>query len=174
MLSLLSTQFIDERDRKSAIIQKKLFGTPSFLEAGTVCFYVSLPMEVSTHAMIGDALASGKKVLVPAVDLKNKELHLKEIRDFKKDLAPGTLGILEPVSRTKSAELGEAQCFVVPALAFDVNGHRLGRGGGFYDRLLAQLPTEVSTIGLAFSFQVFPEIPLQSHDRPVNMVLTEQ
>ena len=172
--TLLSAQSMEERDRKSRVIQKKLFETPAFQSAGTVCFYVSLPMEVNTHPMIERALAVGKKVLVPLVDLENKELKLKEIRDLRKDLAPGTLGILEPVAGTKSADAREAQCFIVPGLVFDAEGHRLGHGGGFYDRLLGTLPPKVATVGLAFSFQVLPRIPFEEHDKAVGIVLTDK
>ena len=174
MKALLSAQSMEERDKKSRVIQKKLFQTPVFQNAGTVCFYVSLPMEVNTHPMIEESLRLGKRVLVVLVDLENKELKLKEIRDFRRDLTPGTLGILEPTAKTRSAELREAECLIVPGLVFDVKGHRLGRGGGFYDRLLAKLPAEVATIGLAFSFQVLPQIPLQDHDKAVQLVLTEK
>ena len=172
--SLLSAQSAEERDQKSRAIQKKLFETPAFQRASTVCFYVSMPVEVDTHPMIERSLRSGQKVLVPLVDLENKELKLKEIRDLKTDLSPGILGILEPGAGTRDADLREAQCVVVPGLVFDLQGNRLGRGGGFYDRLLAGLPAKVATIGLAFSFQVLPKIPLEDHDRAVEIVLTEK
>jgi 5-formyltetrahydrofolate cyclo-ligase len=171
---LLSAQSVEERDKKSRAIQKKLFGTPVFQRAGTVCFFVSMPMEVNTHPMIEEALRLGKTVLVPLVDLENKELKLKQIRDFRKDLSPGTLGILEPASGTKDVPAKDVECVIVPGLVFDGDGNRLGRGGGFYDRLLAGLPAKASTIGLAFSFQVLPNIPLENHDRSVGLVLTEK
>ena len=174
MKALLSAQSMEERDAKSRVIHKKLFQTPVFKNAGTVCFYVSLPMEVNTHPMIEESLRLGKRVLVVLVDLENKELKLKEIRDLKKDLAPGILGILEPVPQTRTADVREAQCIIVPGLVFDPKGYRLGRGGGYYDRFLKTLPSQVATIGLAFSFQVLPEIPLQDHDSAVQIVLTEK
>ena len=172
--SLLSAQSAEERDQKSRVIGQKLFKTPVFQRSGTVCFYVSMSMEVNTRPMIEESLKAGKKVLVPLVDLENKELKLKEIRDLKKDLAPGVLGILEPVAGTRDADVQEVQCVVVPGLGFDAQGNRLGRGGGFYDRFLARLPAKVPTIGLAFSFQVFPQIPLDGHDHAVEVVLTEK
>ena len=174
MRALLSAQSPEERDRKSRLIQKKLFNTPAFQRAGTVCFYVSLPMEVNTYPMIVEALHLGKKVLAVQVDWVKKELKLKEIRHLKKDLAPGILGIPEPVAGIPEVALEEARCFIVPALAFDAGGHRLGRGGGFYDRLLARIKPEVPTIGLAFSFQQLPQIPLEDHDRIVQIVLTDK
>ena len=171
---MLSSQSREERDRKSRLIQKKLFGAAAFQSAGTICFYVALPVEVDMHPMIDASLKMGKKVLVPLVDLENKEIKLKEIRDFQKDLAPGMLGIPEPKPGTRDADAGEVGCIIVPALAFDAKGYRLGRGGGFYDRFLSNLSPKVVTIGLAFSFQVFPQIPLEVHDRAVDIVLTEK
>lgn len=174
MLALLSAQSVQERDLKSAAIQAKLLGMRAFQSAGAVCFYVALPTEVDTHPMIEASLKLGKKVLVPLVDLENKELKLKEIRDFRKDLAPGALGILEPGPHTRSCAPSEPECYLVPALAFDEKGYRLGRGGGFYDRLLSSLTPETATIGLAFSFQVLPAVPLEPHDRAVQTILTEE
>ena len=174
MRVLLSAQSVSERDRKSRLILERLCENAAFKRAGAVCFYVPLPVEVDTRLMIERSLEVGKRVLVPLVDLENKELKLKEIRDLVKDLAPGTLGILEPVVATKEAELRDVECLLLPALAFDPKGRRLGRGGGYYDRLLAKLPAKVTKIGLAFSFQVLPQIPLEDHDRTVDLVLTEK
>lgn len=175
MKQLLSAQTQEERDRKSRAIQKKLLGRPSFQQAGTVCFYVAMPVEVDTRSMIEYSLALGKKVLVPLVDLENKEIKLKEIRDPEKDLVPGVLGILEPApDRTPDADPGEVRCCLVPALAFDKLGNRLGRGGGYYDRFLSGLSSDCEKIGLAFSFQVLPQLPLESHDQKVDVVLTEE
>ena len=171
---LLSAQSVEERDSKSRVIEKKLFEAPAFKSAGTVCFYVALPMEVNTLPMIERALGMGKKVLAPLVDLENKELKLKEIHDLEKDLAPGALGILEPAAKARTADLSEVECLIVPALAFDAEGCRLGRGAGFYDRLLAGLSPKTVTIGLAFSFQVLPQIPLEHHDKAVKILLTEK
>ena len=173
MRSLLLAQSAEDRTRKSQAIQEKLFRNPDFQKAGTVCFFVTQPKEVDTHPMIERALALGKKVLVPLVDLENKELKLKEVRDLRRDLKPGTMGILEPAASAPEVRFDEATCVIVPALAFDKKGHRLGHGGGFYDRLLSKLPATTRTLGLAFSFQVLPSIPLEDHDRAVNSVLTE-
>ena len=172
--ALLLAQSVGERDQKSRVISKKLLEHPDFRKAGIVCFYVSMPMEVDTHPLIEASLKMGKKVLVPLVDLENKELKLKEIRDLNKDLAPGTLGILEPAASTKTVDARDVECILVPGLAFDKRGHRLGRGGGFYDRLLSQMSSRVKKIALTFSFQVLPDIPLEDHDQTVDEVLTEQ
>ena len=131
-------------------------------------------MEVNTQPMIEEALKMGKKVLVPLADLENKELKLYEIRDMAVDLAPGTLDILEPRrEKTRPADAKEADCVIVPGLAFGATGERLGRGAGFYDRFLSKLSAGTPKIALAFSFQVLPQIPQETHDHVVDFVLTE-
>ena len=171
---LLSAQSPEERDRKSRRIQEKLFEHAAFRKARVICFFVALPEEVDTRPMIEEALRSGKKVLVPLADLENKELKLYEIRDLGTDTAPGALGILEPrPDKAKPAEAKETECVIVPGVAFSATGERLGRGAGFYDRFLSGLPKGTPKIALAFSFQVLPQIPQETHDHVVDFVLTD-
>ena len=86
----------EERVSHSLVIKESLFKLPQFLSAQSVMFYVSFRSEVETHAMIREALASGKTVVVPVTDMKNQCLALSRLEDFDNDLAPGTWGILEP------------------------------------------------------------------------------
>ena len=175
MRKKLKAQSLEERNRKSRLIQEKLFGLDAYRKARTVCFFVGLDEEVNTVPMIESSLSSGKRVLVPLTNLENKELKLFEIRDVRSDLAPGTLGILEPLAaKARKADAKEVECVLVPGLAFDKDHCRLGRGAGLYDRFLAALPASVSKVGLAFSFQVLPEIPQEDHDHPLDEVLTEK
>ncbi len=164
-----------ERQDKSLRIEKKLFGLDAFRIARTVCFYVGTDTEVNTVPMIEKAIAMGKRVLLPKVNLENKELKLFEIRDVRTQLLPGSLGILEPdEAKAKAAFPSDVECVVVPGLAFDKARRRLGRGAGFYDRFLGQLPAGTFKVALAFSFQVFPEIPHEAHDQTLDEVLTEE
>ncbi len=174
MRTQLRAQSLEDRDAKSLSIQEKLFRLDAYRRARTVCFFVGMDDEVNTVPMIENALSDGKRVLVPLTNLENKELKLFEIRDIRQDLAPGVLGILEPdPSKAKKAEAAEAECVVVPGLAFDQKFGRLGRGAGLYDRFLASLSPSAFKVGLAFSFQVFPDIPQEEHDHPLDAVLTE-
>lgn len=175
MRQKLKAQGLEERNRKSRLIQEKLFKLDAYRNARTVCFFVGLDEEVNTVPMIESALSSGKRVLVPLTNLENKELKLFEIRDLRTDLSPGALGILEPDPvKAKRSDAAEAECVVVPGLAFDHDKDRLGRGAGYYDRFLASLPRSAFKVGLAFSFQVFPQIPKDDHDYPLDEVLTEK
>jgi 5-formyltetrahydrofolate cyclo-ligase len=174
MRSALEAQSLEDRNRKSLKIQKKLLEHPAFRNARTVCFFVGMDTEVNTVPMIEESLALGKRVLVPRVHLEKKELRLFEVRDLHSELSLSTLGILEPNAWAKAADPASAECVFVPGLAFDAAHNRLGRGAGYYDRLLPKFGARAPKIGLAFSFQVLPEIPCENHDHPLDEVLTEK
>ena len=159
---------------KSLRIKDKLFSLEAFQKAKCVCFYVSLPLEVDTKGMIEEALAQGKRVLVPLTNLENKELSLYGITNRHTDLKKGAFGVMEPrPDKTPAARLSDVECLIVPGIVFDKKCHRIGHGGGYYDRFLKQLPPQVLTIGLAFSLQVVQEIPTEAHDVKLGMVLTD-
>ena len=163
-----------ERRAKSLLIQKKLFGLEAFRNSSCVCFYVSLPTEVDTVSMIDQALETGKRVVVPLSDLENKELKLFQITNPRTDLKKGAYGIFEPDPRSATpVDPGEVDCVVVPGIVFDEKKNRIGRGHGFYDRFLNKFGPKVFKVGLAFSFQVIPQVPQESHDEPLDLVLTE-
>ncbi len=159
MRSKLLSQSPEERTAKSRLIRGKLLKEELFKKAACVCFYVSLPTEVDTSAIIDDALVMGKRVVVPLSDLENKEVKLYQIKDRS--------------GLTRSVATEEVDCVIVPGLAFDKRNNRVGRGGGFYDRFLQAFGAETPKIGLAFSFQVVQEVPHESHDVPLNLILTD-
>ncbi len=174
MKARLSEQTRADRDRRSHAVAVKLLKEPAFIKARHVLFYVSMPEEVDTLELIDRAVESGKKVSAPRVDTARHALDLFEIRS-RKELKPGALGILEPdPDRARRSDASEIDCVIVPGLAFDRSGRRLGRGAGFYDRFLATLRPTVAKIGLAFSFQLTEEeLPEESHDRRLDKVLTD-
>ena len=170
-LSSLGPQVLET---KSLRIKEKLFSLEAFQKAGCVCFYVSLPLEVDTTDMIDEALALGKRLVVPLTNLENKELSLYEITDRRTDLKKGAFGVMEPrPDKTLLTRLAEVECLIVPGVVFDKKNHRIGHGGGYYDRFLEKCPPRVLKIGLAFSFQVVQEIPAEAHDVELDMVLTD-
>lgn len=159
----------EQRRAKSAEIEAKLFVLPEFRAASIVLFYASFQSEVETHHMIRRALAEGKRVALPRV--KGKELELLEIANFEADTAPGAWGIPEP-ERGKPAKLADIGLIAVPGAAFDVRGNRIGYGAGFYDKLLPLYRGK--TVALAFELQIVPEAPADSHDIPMQMIVTEK
>ena len=123
--------------------------------------------------MIEAALKAGKKVALPRVDPVTRTLRFYAVQSIS-DLALGTFNIPETdPARSEPVPDTEAELVVVPGVVFDRSGNRLGRGAGFYDRLLAQIKSDTATVALAFAFQVVAAVPVQAHDKKVQKVLTE-
>lgn len=172
-LRRLKQQKEDDRRRRSQAIQRKLFRLAAFRRAKTVCCYVALPYEVQTWRMIEEMLSKGKRVVVPMVQPRRKQLRLSELRNPAADLVRGAYGVWEPQpGAVRPARLRDLDLVLVPGLAFDRQGHRLGHGFGYFDRFLARLPKATPTIGLAFRFQLFDRLPTAAHDRAIQAVLT--
>ena len=136
--------------------------------------YVSLPTEVSTDHFIKEALKQGKRVAVPYIEPDKQTLRATELTSIE-DLEEGPLGIRQPGGEDfRTVSLEEIDLVIVPAIAYDKNNMRLGRGKGFYDRFLAQEGlSSAKVIGLAFNFQVIDRLPSDPHDRPVSRVITD-
>lgn len=159
------------RDRASAQILAHVETLPVFQRARTFHTYVALPFEVDTHELIRRLLSRGQQVAVPKVERDNA-LHQFFITDLSA-LQAGVLGILEPVPEmSRRATLAQFDLIIVPGLAFDHAGNRLGAGKGYYDRFLAQVTAP--KIALAFAFQIVENIPIAEHDQRVDMIVTEE
>ena len=173
MKSRLKDQSLEDRDRKSLLLKDKLFGDPTFKKARTVLFYVGFGGEVNTVPMIEEAISTGKRVLLPQVDLEKKELKLFEIRDLRSQLRSGPMGIQEPdPSKVKAVAADQVDCVIVPGLAFDKHKRRLGRGAGFYDRFLST--TSARPWGVGWEAQLSAEpVPVGPNDIRMWALCTE-
>jgi 5-formyltetrahydrofolate cyclo-ligase len=163
-----------ERARElSERVQQHLLDTPGYLAAAKVVLYAPLGREVDTALIAADALRSRRRLYYPTVDRKRQRLVLGAVSD-PGELRPGAFGISEPptVGALEPKELGAA-LVCVPGIAFTPAAARLGRGGGYYDRLLAALEREAVTAGLSYSFQLIDRLPEQAHDRRLDLVVTE-
>lgn len=173
ILALLKNQKEEERQRKSLLIKDKLFRLSVFKKAKKVMFYISSEREVDTAPMIKEAIEKGKEVAVPVTLMNEKELAVSLISGNEQELEIGPLGIKQPIElHLKPINLENIDLVVVPGLAFDRKGNRLGRGGGYYDRFLKKLPDTISTVGLAFDFQIVENLPLSSFDVKVQALLS--
>lgn len=169
----LNHQSQTQRLRKSNLIKKKLFRLAEFKRAGLVMFYIATDTEVQTRSMILEARKIGKQIAVPVILEGEKKIVPSLIDDIEQELSVGPFGILRPHSQYIRKVPAEAiDLVVVPGLAFDRQGHRLGRGGGYYDRFLTGLPPRTARVGVAFNFQVYPRLPFLSHDIPVTKVIS--
>jgi 5-formyltetrahydrofolate cyclo-ligase len=173
ILQLLRNQKEEDRLEKSQIIAKKLFKMREFQDASTVLFYASFDGEVDTFEMIKKAQELGKKIGLPRIHKKDKRFVPVLVNDLDNDLVVGSYGVLEPSAKAHNdLETHAIDLVVVPAVAFDKKNNRLGRGGGYYDRFLGQLPSSVSTVGLAFDFQILDHFSFQEdHDMTVSHVV---
>jgi 5-formyltetrahydrofolate cyclo-ligase len=164
----LKTQKERERKRKSRLIKEKLFKTLVFKRAKTVMFYIAFSGEVDTKEMIREAQKLGKIIVVPVCG-KNRAIKACFLDDQRK-LARGPYGIFEPATK-ESIDLKWLDLVIVPGVAFDKQGNRLGRGKGYYDRFLEKLHQETVSVGLAFDFQILPSLPTTTHDLAVDKVI---
>ncbi len=169
ILKQLKIQKEEDRNRKSKIIQNKLLRNKVFKRAKIVMFYIAFGGEVNTQEMIKKAQKIGKLVCVP-VCRKDKETMHPAVLAGEAKLKKGPYGVLEPVveSLVKAEDL---DLVIVPGLAFDKKGRRLGRGKGCYDRFLAKISANTPSIGLAFRFQILPRVPTSSFDVSVKEVI---
>ena len=151
----------------SAPIIRRLLVHPSVKNAHTLLMYYSLDDEVFTHDVIDSLLDEGKEVLLPAV-IDDAHMELRHYRG-PQDLQGGFFNIMEPVGEVFS-NYERVDVAVVPGMAFDSRNNRLGRGRGYYDRLLPLL-TNAYKIGICFDFQRLPGIPSEATDQPMDEVI---
>lgn len=168
ILARLKIQKEEERNKKSKIIKERLFKTPEFIKAEIVMFYIAFGGEVNTKEMIEEAQKLGKIVAVP-VCIKNRIIRPCRL-DSNIRLKKGPYGISEPAIK-RFIDIKDLDLVVVPGVAFDRKGSRLGRGKGYYDYFLNKLPKKVASVGLAFDFQTLPFIPATKTDVSVKRVI---
>lgn len=164
-----------DKDAVSRLICQRFAALSEYARAATVMGYVHMRNEVRTRSFLPDILAQGKRLVVPYC--VGDELALFCLHDMD-ELALGTFGILEPKPELRNREdrridVTEVDLIMVPGVAFDHRGGRVGHGKGYYDRLLRQARPDTSLVALAFECQLFPEIPMQPHDVFMDKVVTE-
>jgi 5-formyltetrahydrofolate cyclo-ligase len=162
------------KETLSRNIVQRLISLPEYDAAQTVAYYVDVRDEVRTRFALPDAFRSGKRILVPFC--LEDQLKLCRI-DSLDDLEVGRFGVLEPRMEMRHSDriipASEANLMVVPGVAFDRHGGRMGHGLGYYDRLLINASQATVLVGLAYECQIFPEIPVDAHDVSMDRVITE-
>lgn len=162
-----------DRVNKSRVITEKISNLEPFQKAKTIMFYDATDEEVSTRELMERAKRKGKRILLPYVDQAAGKIRPSIINDLDKDLTHGNYDIMEPrPEKRRAIPLNEIDVVLVPGLAFDRKGNRLGRGKGYYDQFLSLLPKQVKRFGLAFDFQVLSRIPVNDLDVPLDLVVT--
>ena len=153
-------------------VQERLLESDFYRSSRCIVLYAGKDNEVATDQIFADALASGRRVLFPVIP-EYRGLSLVRVCS-RDELRPGTFGLLEPTGSeiVSPAKLGRA-LVCVPGVAFSLEGQRLGRGGGYYDRLIAAIGSQAVTAGLAYSFQVLDRLPESPDDRRLQQIVTE-
>ena len=160
-----------ERAAWSAAIMGRLVALDRWRAAGTVALYAPVAGEADVIPLVEKARASGKRVVFPRANTATRSLDFFEVCSAS-ELRPGAYGVPEPpVVEAKRIPAGQIDLLVLPGLAFDLEGRRLGFGGGYYDRLLGSSPRPA--IGVAFEIQIHAALPGEDHDRGVDVVVTE-
>ena len=160
-----------ERRRMSAAIAEHVCAMPGFRDRRTIMLYLALPQEVQTEAILAESRRQGKRVTVPVV--KPHGLVAAALPAGQPQLLPGPFGILEPAAGTAIVPPEDIDCVLVPGIAFDRRGARLGFGKGYYDRFLRRLPATTQVCGLAFSLQIVEHVPALPHDVRMQSLGTE-
>ncbi|MFH0796190.1 MAG: 5-formyltetrahydrofolate cyclo-ligase [Candidatus Omnitrophota bacterium] len=164
----------EEVNSRSERIKKCFLRDPDFQEAQTIVLYVSFRNEVDTLPLIKEALVLRKKVCLPRTNVRDRSLTFYHIQNLD-DLTPGHFGILEPKKNCPVLPPPEIELVVMPGIAFDEGGGRIGFGGGYYDRFLRQVPAQIKKIALAYEFQVIKDrIPILAKDAKVDKIITEE
>jgi 5,10-methenyltetrahydrofolate synthetase len=161
-----------QREAASRAIAQRVLALPSFAAARCVLLTLPFRSEWDTRPLVDAALARQATVALPRVDQATRMLELHRIGAVTRDTAPGYRGIVEPLASLPRVALAEVEWVLVPGVAFDASGRRLGYGGGYYDRLLDLFAPAVAKIAGAFDCQVVDAIPHAAHDLTVDAIAT--
>lgn len=160
----------DQREQDSANARSLLKSQRLWTEAKTVLFFAPLPLELDIWPLLVEGRLSGKTIALPRFSEPDQTYRACEVRDLAGDLCRGRFGIREPSVKCAEIPLKQLDLVLAPGVAFDVRGRRLGRGKGYYDRLLAAV--RGSRCGVAFEQQMVAAVPVEPHDVSVDCILT--
>jgi len=158
------------RTALSAQIRDRLKEQAVWKNAGSVLFFAPRPDELDLWPLLEEALAGGKIAALPRFNPAGKNYVACRVQNLRSEIAPGEFGIREPAARCPEIPLSRFDLILVPGVAFDWHGHRLGRGKGFYDRLLANVRGVIC--GITFDEQMVNDVPVGPSDVRMNFILT--
>lgn len=165
-----------DRAGASRAIQARVIALPEFAAANTILTYIGVRTEVATDTIVAEAVRGQKRVAAPYVTPEGLRAAFIEGRG---DLVPARFGLVEPADRITQDPLrncppGEVDLFVIPGLAFDRSGGRVGFGRAYYDRLLANANPKARFVAVCFHSQLVATVPMIEHDIPMHLIVTER
>lgn len=160
---------------KTKQIGDRLFEFANFLESKIALLYINSKNEVPSNDIFAKSYQYGKIVVLPAFDAETFDMALMKVDNPQKDLKVGPRGILEPdPMRCKTVPIEKIDIAIIPAVALDEKGGRIGSGEGYYDRLIPNLAITTRKVALAFEEQIIQQVPIESHDRHVDIIITDK
>jgi 5-formyltetrahydrofolate cyclo-ligase len=172
LLDALPEKELLERTRQ---IEDRLFEFANFLEAKIVLLYLNGKLEVASRNIIQKSYDANKIVVLPAISQESLKLSLLKVDSLDTDLISDSGGKFSPdPNRCKRVPIDRIDIALIPGVAFDEKGGRIGMGDGFYDRLIPKLPATTRKVALAFDDQVLSQVPMESHDKHVDIIITEK
>ena len=160
------------RTSASRAITVALLAEPGYINARSVLAYMGFGTEVDTAAFVAHVLHDGKLLALPRIDKASKSLRLHRVNRLD-ELVSGVWGIREPHSEAPAVGLTEMDFVLLPGVAFDRRGARLGYGAGYYDRLLGSSTSQAVRVAAAFDLQIVDSVPTDAHDQLLDIVISE-
>ena len=165
----------NELSEKNELIKNRLFEFANFQESKIVLLYVTNSYEVNTANILKECFNSEKIVVLPVFDTKKRDMKLMKADNYISDLKIGPRGILEPVAgKCKIVPVELIDIAIIPGIALDEKGGRIGSGEGYYDRLIPRLSVTTRKVALAYEDQIIKQVPTEAHDRHVDIIITEK
>lgn len=175
MVDLLKGMSNDVRAAKTTAIEDRLFDFANFLEANIALLYINTENEVATRKIIKRALNHNKIVVLPAFKQEKRKVLLMKVDNPESQLKLGPRGVPEPdEAKCKKVPIDCIDIAIVPGIAFDEKGARIGIGMGYYDRLIPELPITTRKVSLAFEEQLLQQIPMEHHDKHIDILVTDR
>lgn len=172
MIGSLSESELSAKYKK---IEDRLFEFANFLESTIALLYLNCSNEVDSRAIVGRCLKSKKILVLPAFHPAKHTMALMKVDNLKTDLKPGPRGIPEPdKGRCKTVPIDRIDIAIIPGIAFDEKGGRIGTGEGYYDRLIPKLPITTRKVSLALEGQIIQQVPMESQDKHVDIIITDE
>jgi len=156
-------------------IEENLFSFSNFLEAQIILLYMNAECEVNTKAIINRCFDYGKVVVLPTHDVKKNEIKLFKVNNIKSGLIKSGRGVLEPRPRKdKIVPINRIDIAIIPGIAFDEKGGRIGLGIGYYEKLIPKLPITTRKVALGIEEQIIQQVPVESKNRHVDIIITNK
>lgn len=168
---------IDKKEMMDSDILNRFYESKYYKEAKNIFIYISFGTEINTKVIINKALEENKKIYIPRTEIKNKIMDAVEISSLD-NLIESSYGILEPSKGEECVDPNELDLIIVPGVAFDRNGGRMGYGAGFYDRYFKKINKEnekrIIKLALAYDLQLVEKVPMNEDDIAVDYIITEK